>query len=314
MRRVSLKPYLLLIVALLSLLTLPKDHRDQARALTLAVLSPPLHLLNSFFSSKNKTEQEQLETLKVSNQLLTQEVIRLQKLLQHEELLVQNFQEKVLNPKHQKDLLHFLEAQLIAIPAEVVLRSSATWDSALWINVGLSDNNRLGRCVVDQNSPVIVGHSMIGVIDYVGERRSRVKLIGDPTLNLSVRAFREVKGKPMFLAKGELEGKASLKERSVESVVKGTGFNYDFQDDEGPARDLRTGEPLEESGDAIPIVLVGDLLITTGMDGVFPKGFSVGKVTKITPLKEGDFYFDLEACSTAGNLDALSIVYVLPPV
>ena len=58
---------------------------------------------------------------------------------------------------------------------------------------------------------------------------------------------------------------------------------------------------------------VNDLLVTTGMDGVFPEGLHVATVTKIRPLKEGDYYYQLEAIPTAGNLEEISIVSILPP-
>lgn len=310
MRRRSAKPYLLLAATLLLLLSLPKENADQARSMALAVLAPPLSLFHGFV----KDPQEEIKALQLENHLLTTEVVRLQHLLQHEELLLENCKEKILSSLHQSDLTKHLELQLISIPAQVILRSSATWDNALWINVGKAANERFQRTVVEKNSPVLSGNTLIGVIDYVSEKRARVKLIGDPGLNPSVRAVRLLENKPYFLAKGELQGKGLPSMRSIQPNLVGTGFNYDFADEEGPARDLRTGEPVGGEGAALPIVDVGDLLVTTGMDGVFPKGFEVGRVTRIVPLKEGDFYFDLEAVSTAEDLDFLSMVYILPPM
>jgi cell shape-determining protein MreC len=95
--------------------------------------------------------------------------------------------------------------------------------------------------------------------------------------------------------------------------LRGTGFNYDFADDEGPGRDLRTGKPLEGKKPAIPLIKVGDLLITTGFDGVFPAGLQAARVSKIFPLKEGDYYYDIEALPSENHLDELSLVFVLQP-
>lgn len=118
-----------------------------------------------------------------------------------------------------------------------------------------------------------------------------------------------------YLAKGELQGKSLPQWKKESSVLKGTGFNYDFEDSEGGSRDLRTGELIKGTvKNHLPLLQVNDTLVTTGMDGVFPADFTVGKVTKITPLKEGDYYYELEAYPTAGNLEELSLLFVLPPL
>ena len=54
----------------------------------------------------------------------------------------------------------------------------------------------------------------------------------------------------IYLAKGELYGSSKPLWRTQRHQLKGTGFNYDFADGEGPARDLQTGkhalqDPLE---------------------------------------------------------------------
>lgn len=118
------------------------------------------------------------------------------------------------------------------------------------------------------------------------------------------------------LAKGELHGGGLPLWRSRGQVLKGIGFNYDYPDDYGPARDLRTGEPVDNESNypTMPIIEVGDLLVTTGMDGVFPSGLSVAKVSKINMLKEGAYMYDIEASPVAGDLDALSQVFIIPPI
>jgi rod shape-determining protein MreC len=117
------------------------------------------------------------------------------------------------------------------------------------------------------------------------------------------------------LAKGEIRGTSNPLWRSRSQVLKGIGFNYDFPDPEGPARDLRSGETYDASrkGEAISLLLPGDLLVTTGLDGVFPPGFRVAIVSKVERLKEGASSYDIEAVSTAGNLEELTHVFVLPP-
>jgi rod shape-determining protein MreC len=122
--------------------------------------------------------------------------------------------------------------------------------------------------------------------------------------------------KTHFLAKGELSGSSKPLWRSQRHQLKGIGFNYDFADDEGPARDLRTGALFSQDSrePSMSIVQAGDTLVTTGMDGVFPEGLLIAEVTHVHPLKEGDYYYELEAVPIAGNFDDLSVVFVIPPV
>lgn len=120
----------------------------------------------------------------------------------------------------------------------------------------------------------------------------------------------------LLLAKGEIQGRSHPLWRSQGQNLKGIGFNYDFSDEEGPARDLRTGKPLNapEGMASIPLIKENDLLVTTGLDGVFPPGLRVAQVTHVHLLREGDYYYELEAKPCAGNLDELSLVFVLPPL
>ncbi len=120
----------------------------------------------------------------------------------------------------------------------------------------------------------------------------------------------------ILLAKGELHGGGAPLWRSQNQLLKGVGFNYDHADSAGPSRDLRTGHPTGSSLDtaSISILEEGDLLLTTGMDGVFPEGLPVARVVKRYTLKEGGYTYELDAKPIAGNLDDLAEVFVLPPV
>jgi hypothetical protein len=131
-----------------------------------------------------------------------------------------------------------------------------------------------------------------------------------------VRELNSLKEKSLYLAKGELNGALTQSYRSSSQILRGTGFNYDFADEEGPARDLRTGKPIGQSDKSAnpPLIKVNDLLLTTGMDGVFPPHLQVAVVSKIIPLKEGDYTYEIEAKPTAGDLNQLSLVFVIPPI
>ncbi len=135
---------------------------------------------------------------------------------------------------------------------------------------------------------MLLGTSIVGIVEYVGDHQSRVRLITDSRLTPSVRVSRggeqnryilenlealafalelredlfaspEEKGQmarqlynlkkmliqqtgDIYLAKGELHGTSRPLWRSRSQVLRGIGFNYDFADSEGPARDLRSVE------------------------------------------------------------------------
>lgn len=201
------------------------------------------------------------------------------------------------NRLSELELLLDSKEPIDALPARVISRAVSNWNSTFWINVGERDNERLGRVVVTKDSPVVVGDALVGVVEFVDTKRSRVRLITDPDLKVAVRALREGEK----LAKGELHGGAEVLWRARGTQLLGEGFNYDFQDEEGVARELRAS-----------ILKVNDRLVTTGMDGVFPKGLVVATVTKVYPLREGDYTYTLEATPVLSSLEELKLVYVLP--
>ncbi|MBF8262981.1 MAG: hypothetical protein HW387_646 [Parachlamydiales bacterium] len=132
---------------------------------------------------------------------------------------------------------------------------------------------------------------------------------------LSAFKGRLIAGQEERLAKGEICGCSEHYFRSQNALLKGIGFNYDFADELGPARDLRSGRPLGvHSQEGRALIQIGDLLVTSGLDGIFPTGIPVAIATKIELLNEGSFTYDLEAKPAAGDLMDLSVVFVLPPI
>lgn len=163
---------------------------------------------------------------------------------------------------------------------------------------------------------VVMGAQVDGLINWIKRKKltqlsveDKYKLI---SLLTNVKSSLHPFKKSFYLAKGELQGSAKPSSRGVHPLLKGVGFNYDFADDEGEARDLRTGKPIHGDGNAIPILKVNDILVTTGMDGIFPPGLRVATVTKIGLLKEGDYFYDIEAKPLVSNLHELDVVFVIP--
>lgn len=238
-----------------------------------------------------------------------------------------------------------------AISAKVIYRSPLFWSNFIIVDAGENLNLVKEKPVISKGSPVIAKGSLVGVVDYVGARMSRIKLITDEGLQPSVRvargkpkaeellsllervilslesidghdkdlmtklqslyAFFKKESDPLFLAKGIVQGQSQPLWRSATLELNGIGFNYDFSDEEGPLRDLLTGKA-KENEEALPLIKSGDLLVTSGLDGVFQEGIPVAIVKSIDKLKEGDFYFSLKAIPCIDNLGSLTDVFILP--
>ncbi|NGX39812.1 MAG: hypothetical protein KR126chlam1_01145 [Chlamydiae bacterium] len=144
----------------------------------------------------------------------------------------------------------------------------------------------------------------------------RDDLEGASLLAEALSAFQsrlEPSDRSLFLAKGQLHGGSAPLWRANGQTLTGIGFNYDFVDEEGKARSLRTGASTV-GGAGAALIQTGDLLVTTGMDGIFPPDLHVGIVTKILPLHEGGVAYQLKAQPLVSNLSTLTDVMVLPPL
>ncbi len=385
MRRVNYRPYIFLIVFFLCVMSLPTNGAERIRSVFVCSFAPCWKGLNflkeksvflftlpfaSGFRVPDKTLE--LDRLSQENLLLKSQIDNVRDWLLNEDrieevtarykALAQYSSQGDYFKRRAKELCKALDLQISSLPAKVIFREPASWSSTFWIDIGENDNDKIGMKVVGKNSPVLLGTSIVGVVEYVGSGRSRVRLITDSRLAPSVRAVRgseqnryllehlellifalerrddlfssaqesksaahvlyrlkqslQEKSGDLYLAKGELRGTSNPLWRSRSQVLKGIGFNYDFPDAEGPARDLRSGKPYGTSSKENPVQLLcpGDLLVTTGLDGIFPPGFRVAIVSSVQTLREGASSYEIEAVSTAGNLDELSHVFVLPPI
>lgn len=237
-----------------------------------------------------------------------------------------------------EEIKSLLQKKAMAASGRIIYRDPSSWSSTCWIDAGEENNLSLGKTIIAKNSPVISGSALVGVVEYVGRRQSRVRLITDSSLKTAVRAVRgsmaerevallsrmllerlvkhpfqetlkafqeslPIQWEDGYFAKGEISGTSAPYFRALQPVLKGIGFNCNFADEDSPSRDLRSG-----------ILQENDLLITSGLDGIFPPGLQVGRVMHVQPLRPGAYSFDLEAEPSAGDLADLTVVYVLPPV
>lgn len=227
------------------------------------------------------------------------------------------------------------------VPAQVIYRDPSLWSSSLWMGVGEQTNREFGQKIVAKNSPVLADGALVGVVEFVGEKQSRVRLVTDSGLCPSVRVCRggkqnrelshsidsllkllekrdDLQKDPLvkqleliknevgslwedgYLAKGEVHGSSSSFWRSRSPTLKGIGFNYDFPDGVHDPK--------------VPILKEGDLLETTGLDGVFPPGIPVGTVIQIKAQQMGSSSYDIEVRPAVTHLNDLHTLFVLPPI
>jgi rod shape-determining protein MreC len=99
--------------------------------------------------------------------------------------------------------------------------------------------NKGGKAGVTPNAPVLWNGALIGRVDSVGPWSCSVVLVGDRQCSLGVRCART----------------------RIEGVLKGAGG----------------GEAQVDYVDAKADIRVGDVFVTSGMDGVFPPGLLVGE-------------------------------------
>lgn len=348
----------LLLVSFL-VMNLPKSWREGLRYHT-------VHLLSSLpISPSPKTpSSEPVSHLVLENQQLKEKVEALYEWLLFDSRLDEQTEkiQKLQTKQEGESLLYWkeffqrrseeakkiLEMQLQSLLAKVVYREPASWNSCLWLNVGEKNNELLGRTIVAKNSPVLWGPYLVGIIEYVGPYKSRVRLITDRSLIPSVRAIRgnlqeaecihmseaflqkieslpqiseeikqqvqqdieRIKGslsteKDFFLAKGELRGSPDPLWYSSLPLLKGVGFNYQYEDAE------KKGHPQFPEKN---LLQKGDLLITTGLDGVFPAGLPVAYVSHVFPQAEENPIYEIEAKPCAYPMNRLSYLYVMPPL
>ena len=369
-RRTTASPFLILGVTLFLWISLPKPVVDEIRSFTVASLAPTWKWTRGverylsdrpdrFWGERKGADSEQLSRLQLENQVLRTQMLRISEWLASEQRIKEQLE--ILNglsreqaqakegswrdfferrTAHLRDLLKW---ELMAMPAQAIYRDPSSWSSSLWINVGEEDNRIMGRTVIAKNSPVVAGVALIGVVDYVGKKQSRVRLITDSGLCPSVRAVRGAAQKREIasLASALIERlDASFDgmnpsalldqlEALKKNLVAGWDENYlakgELHGSSSPF--WRSRRPLlkgigfnfdyaDEEGskrNEIPILKEGDTLVTTGLDGVFPPDLLVGRVAKVYPVKAGGYAHEIEARPAAPHFNDLETLFVLPP-
>ncbi len=386
MRRREYYPLIILVVFIFSVLSMPRSFSEGVRSVSVATVFPfwrlaaatqrvataPVRWLKDAVFATSSELREENRRLVLENQHYREELERFGQLLLQEQYIEYHLSRlrEVAGQKmgedgvrHYQELSQLLQYQLQAIPATVIAREPATWSSVLWLNAGTADNERLEREVVAVNSPILVGSSLVGIVDEVHRRRCRVRLLTDSRVHPSVRSSRghhqalffgeqihsllqllsigpeelhpmtekdtlltaleqwhhdmmSTNKESWLLAKGFLQGTGAPLWRSGGKTLRGIGFNFEYHDTTGPARALLSGMPIDDESNTpdMPIIKVGDVLVTTGLDGIFPPGLHTAIVTAIDTLKEGGYSYHIDATPTAHNINNLSLVTIIPPL
>ncbi len=354
MRRKGITPpYFILAVSLFFWIGLPHHYVDGMRYYAVASFVPAWGWVkkvekylsdrpSKLWAEKKEADGEKLDQLELENAMLRLSVEKMSHWLLSEERALQRLEslKKQESQKRSHHLVSLIQSELMAMPSRVIYRDPSSWSSSLWIDVGESDNRVLGQAVIAKNSPVVLGSSLIGVVDYVGAHQSRVRLITDSGLSPAVRALRGdaqnqevasiaesliqrlecrsgkeslirdlkslktelgIEKEEHYLAKGELHGSGFPLWRSRSPMLKGIGFNFEYPDEEGSLKRK------------VPLLERGDLLVTTGFDGVFPPHLRVGIVTSVKPPKPGGYAYEIDVRPMAANLNDLDTLFVLPP-
>ncbi|MFQ5791212.1 MAG: rod shape-determining protein MreC, partial [Acidobacteriota bacterium] len=133
--------------------------------------------------------------------------------------------------------------------------------------------NRGSERGVELNAPVIAPGGLVGRVVAVGARVARVQLLSDRDCAVG----------------------ALLVRTRIRGIVSGAG-----QDE----LEMKYVNNLED-------VVPGDLVVTSGMDAIYPKGIAIGRVATV---RKGPRLFKIITLEAAASLDRLEEVFVLSPV
>ena len=190
------------------------------------IISSPTKILSNL-----RSEYYQFKNLKFQNKLLQEEIIRLKK---WQTLAIQNSREnKVL-----KKLLQATDNNLNLIKtASLTSRNDVLFSKLININAGFQHN-------IKKNMTAINERGVVGKVIDTSSTKSRVLLITDPNLSISVKTISD----------------------GLFSLISGAGDNKHLvssfiKDNKMPK--------------------IGDIVVTSGTAQTFPVDLLVGKITKI---------------------------------
>ena len=214
-------------------------------------------------------------------------------------------------------------AQLQSISAKVIHRTRLSWYKYCWINVGLEDNKKIGQDIVSIDSPVVQGNALIGIIDKVEKKKSRVLLITDNSNTISIQLLnkRDSNEKLVNLLK-QASLLAKNEDRSpllncIDTIRKKypTKTPHNITGEVNGICDLNifNGDIMLSARlfcDPKSVKLeTGDILVTSGLDEIAPQGVEVGIIADIT---EDICSYNLKLLPACDDINKVYFVSVLP--
>lgn len=173
-----------------------------------------------------------------------QENGRLQERLAVVERQLQEKQELAREAERLREILQLRkELPLDTVAAEVIAREGAPWSRTITLDKGVSDGVRL-------NAAVISATGVLGRVIAVGPSASRVQLILDGQAGVGVRIERS-------RVTGILAGQPGMSTAAIGDLV------------------LKYVPSLAD-------VVVADVVVTSGLDRLYPPGLVVGRVRSVT--------------------------------
>lgn len=156
------------------------------------------------------------------------------------------------------------------LPNRAIAAAVTARDASVWFQSLTLNKGELDG--IQTGMPVLAPEGVVGLISSTSPRASRVLLLTDPNSGIDVLVQRtRVRG----IVSGLLE--------------QGTLLKYVKRSDD---------------------VKVGDRVIASGLDGVFPKGLPVGRVTKVSRKDRGLFlYAEVTPAADASRLEEVLVAF-----
>ena len=256
------------------LLSLPTRFNSQLKWVVAGIFLPFLGLAEAA-----DERVESLQSLVVSKQELLRENQRLRREIKSYKItLLQNRAIASENSLLRQELAWREHQPWRLLPARVLVKDPMNWWRSLYINQGSEDG-------VVENAPVLSPLGLVGKVEQVGNRRSLVRLVGDPHCKVAAMLYHAVEKGDGEPAHGTIMPGAD------------TALNpklVDFQH-------LPAGAAPEP----------GAMVITSGLGGGFPRGVPIGHV--IDSRSSGSGLFAEARVRLTVDLNRLEMVWVKLP-
>lgn len=158
------------------------------------------------------------------------------------------------------------------IPGNPIVAEVVGLDASVWFRT--ITVNRGTAAGVALNAPVIASGGLVGRVISIGSDVAQIQLLTDRDCSVGALLART-------RARGVVAGSGE------QASPTGLTLNYVSN--------------LED-------VVEGDLIVTSGMDGIYPKGIAIGRVASV---RNGPRLFKLVTVEPAANLDRLEEVFIL---